>query len=241
MHICLEMIISYLILFAAFFIDLGAGQNVCADESRCGDHGPAIRFPFRLNSQPEHCGYPGFTLSCTDRKHTVLDLPISVKLFVKQIDYKSQVIQLYDPHHCFPWRLRGLHLSSSHFQFKLDSPDFLDDFALFNCSNRKEYTNYDYISCLSGPTYTVFALTPDGKNMSRLGLLHCTKMYTLRSMPYDVIVPNPENFLQLNWSTPACRHCEVKGMRCTKSNSSRSGTECISKGILSIQLILHHE
>jgi hypothetical protein len=238
MDICLEMVISYLFLFLAFFIDLGAGQNVCADESRCGDHGPAIRFPFRLNSQLEHCGYPGFTLSCTDRKDTVLDLPISVKLFVKQIDYKSQVIQLYDPHHCFPWRLRGLDLSSSHFQFKLDSPYFLDDFALFNCTP-KEYTNYDYISCLSGPTYTVFALMPDGKNMTRLGLLRCTKMYTLRSMPYDVILLNPEKFLQLNWSTPACKHCEAKGMRCMKSNSSDSGTRCISpkvskhtKGIL---------
>jgi hypothetical protein len=94
---------------------------MCADESRCGGHGPAIRFPFRLNSQPDHCGYPGFNLSCTDTNHTVLELPISVKLFVKKIDYKSQVIQLYDPDNCFPRQLRGLNLSSSPFQFK-DSP-----------------------------------------------------------------------------------------------------------------------
>jgi hypothetical protein len=233
MDICLEMVISYLFLFLAFIID----QNVSAEESRCGAHGPTIRFPFRLNSQPKNDGYPGFTLSCTHTNQTMLELPISVKLFVKEIDYKSQVIQLYDPHHCFPRGLRGLDLSSSHFQFKLD----LYDYALFNCSPR-ETTYHSAISCLGGPNYKVFALWlgPDEYNMS-LGLLHCTKMYTLRSMPYDVIVLNPEKFLQLKWSTPACRqYCEVKGMRCTKSNGSRSGTECISKGILSIQLILHH-
>ncbi|GLT57769.1 hypothetical protein SLA2020_307180 [Shorea laevis] len=67
MDICIEiMVISYLFLFVAFIIDLGEAQNVCADESRCGGHGPAIRFPFRLNSQPDHCGYPGFNLSCID-------------------------------------------------------------------------------------------------------------------------------------------------------------------------------
>ena len=151
---------------------------------------------------------------------------------------KNRVIQLYDPHHCFPRGLRGLDLSSSHFQFKLDSPDDLDDYALFNCSPR-ENNYYNDISYLSGPTYKVFALIPEGFSMS-LGLLHCTKMYTLRSIPYDLIKLNPENFLQLNWSTPACEHCEVKGMRCMKSNSSDSGTRCISvskhtKGILFYQ------
>ncbi|GLT64188.1 hypothetical protein SLA2020_366960 [Shorea laevis] len=107
MDICIEiMVISYLFLFVAFIIDLGEAQNVC-NESRCGLHGPAIRFPFRLNSQPDHCGYPGFNLSCTDTKHTVLQLPISVKLRVRKIDYKSQVIQLYDPGNCFPRSFNG--------------------------------------------------------------------------------------------------------------------------------------
>ncbi len=89
-----RMVISYLFLFLALIIDLGDCQNNGCAELRCGGHGPAIRFPFRVNSQPEHCGYPGFSLSCTDTNDTVVELPISVKLFVKQIDYKASSIHV---------------------------------------------------------------------------------------------------------------------------------------------------
>jgi hypothetical protein len=239
MGICLEMVIAYLFLFLAFTVDLEEAQSTACNESRCGHHGPPIRFPFRLNSQPEHCGYPGFNLSCVDTKHTVLELPISVKLFVKKIDYKSQVIHLYDQHHCLPRQLQGLDLNhSSPFQFKeRETYTTLSDYTLFNCSPRpREETDYSYlISCLSGPTYQVYesyVIDPF--------LISCTKKYTLRSIPYGIIEDH-DKFVQLNWSTPACGHCEGKGMRCMKSNSSGWGTQCYipiqTKGILSIRLI----
>jgi hypothetical protein len=233
MDICLEMVIAYLFLFLAFTVDLEEAQSAC-DESRCGHHGPAIRFPFRLNSQPEHCGYPGFNLSCVDTKHTVLELPISVKLFVKKIDYKSQVIHLYDQHHCLPGQLQGLDLNhSSPFQFKVEG--YLRNRTLFNCSPREETDYSILISCLSGPTYQVYY-----SYVIDTFLISCTKMYTLRSIPYGIIEDH-DKFVQLNWSTPACTHCEGKGMRCMKSNSSGWGTQCYipiqTKGILSIRLI----
>jgi hypothetical protein len=227
------MVIAYLFLFLAFTVDLEEAQSTACNESRCGHHGPPIRFPFRLNSQPEHCGHPGFNLSCVDTKHTVLELPISVKLFVKKIDYKSQVIHLYDQHHCLPRQLQGLNLNhSSPFQF--EEYLSLSDYTLFNCSPREE-PDYSYlISCLSGPTYQVYYsyfITPS--------LISCTKMCTLRSIPYGIIYDH-DKFVQLNWSTPACGHCEGKGMRCMKSNSSGSETQCYipihTKGILSIRL-----
>jgi hypothetical protein len=227
------MVIAYLFLFLAFTVDLEEAQSTACNESRCGDHGPPIRFPFRLNSQPENCGYPGFNLSCVDTKHTVLELPISVKLFVKKIDYKSQVIHLYDQHHCLPGQLQGLDLNHSPFQF--EGYPYLSNRTLFNCSPREE-TDYPYlISCLSGPTYQVY----DSYDIEPF-LISCTKMYTLRSIPGGIIFDH-DKFVQLNWSTPACTHCEVKGMRCMKSNSSGWGTECYipiqTKGILSIRLI----
>jgi hypothetical protein len=236
MGICLEMVIAYLFLFLAFTVDLEEAQSTACNESRCGHHGPPIRFPFRLNSQPEHCGYPGFNLSCVDTKHTVLELPISVKLFVKKIDYKSQVIHLYDQHHCLPRQLQGLDLNhSSPFQFEeRERYPSLSDYTLFNCSPREEI-DYNLISCFTGPTYGVYFL-----NVITSSLISCTKLYTLRSIPYSIIYDH-DKFVQLSWSTPACGHCEGKGMRCMKSNSSGSGTECYTpiqtKGILSIRLI----
>jgi hypothetical protein len=212
---------------------------MCA-ETRCGRHGPSIRFPFRLNSQPDYCGwYSGFNISCTDTNDTVLELPVSVKLLVKEINYKSQVIQLYDPQHCFPRpQLQRLNLSnSSPFRFKLDYPDLEAVYALYNCSPRSEemdkspYT-YDLISCLSGPTYQVYRATD-----ITASLISCTKMYNLVSIP-DAIIFHPDKFVQLNWSTPDCRYCEeIKGKRCIRSES---GTQCIlthTKGIISIQFI----
>ena len=239
-HFIEIMVISYLFLFLAFNIDLGEGQNVCTDESRCGGHGPAIRFPFRLDTQPEHCGYPGFILSCTDTRHTVLELPISVRLFVKKIDYNSQVIQLYDPDHCFQRQLRGLNLSSSPFQYQVDSPYNFLDYAIFKCSPRQEM-DYQYIliPCLSGPTYQVYAVYSN--TVVTDTLIYCTKMYSLRSFPVGIILHpgnTPRSYLEFKWSTPDCKHCEVmKGKRCVKSNRSGTGTECISfskhtKGIL---------
>ncbi|KAF2322207.1 hypothetical protein GH714_008631 [Hevea brasiliensis] len=78
---------------------LGIFENECK-ESKCGSHGPAVRFPFRIKGhQPDHCGYPedGFHLSCSERKETVLELPNSVKLSINKIDYFSQVISASDP------------------------------------------------------------------------------------------------------------------------------------------------
>jgi hypothetical protein len=233
LDICIEMVFSYLFLLVAFIIDIGDAQNGCT-ESRCGDHGPAIRFPFRFNTQPDHCGYSRFNLSCTATNDTVLELPVSVKLSVREINYKSQVIQLYDPHHCFPRpQLQWLNLSnSSPFRFKVNSPDDLSDYALLNCSPRSEEMVYPLIPCLSGPTYQVYPAT-----YITASLISCTKMYNLVSIPAGAIIFHPDKFVQLNWSTPDCRYCEVKGKRCGKSNSSGSGTQCIpthTKGIQSL-------
>jgi len=229
MDICLQMIIPYLFLFVAFIVDLGEGHNGCADESRCGHHGPPIRFPFRLNSQPDHCGYPGFNISCTNTNHTVLELPISVKLFVKKIDYKSQAIQLYDPQHCFPRQLRGLDLSSSPFE----RYQTFSYYSLINCSRRERYDDqiyeYKYISCLSGPSYHVYAFSSYGDDIT-VPFVSCTKIYTLQSIPRGIIFGN-DKVVELEWSSPNCSRCEVmKGMRCSmKNKSSGSGTtECIS-------------
>ncbi|KAJ6411046.1 hypothetical protein OIU84_007740 [Salix udensis] len=85
-------------------------------EERCKKHGPVIRFPFRIKGkQPDYCGYPGFDLSCTDRKETLLELPTSMKLYVNEIDYASQLIVARDPDECLPKQIRNFSLSRSPF------------------------------------------------------------------------------------------------------------------------------
>ncbi|XP_059456800.1 rust resistance kinase Lr10-like isoform X2 [Corylus avellana] len=233
MDICLEMLISYLFLFLAFTVDLREAQNGCDDQLRYrGAHGPAIRFPFRLSSQPEHYGYPGFILSCTDANQTVLELPDSVKLFVKEIDYISQVIQLYDPHNCLPLQLRGLDLySSPEWPFQFEVNDF-ENYALVNCSPRAIVHSH-LISCLSGPTYHVYAIDYYDDEIFYIAdlPLSCTKMHNLLAIPSLIILDDRDyKVLQLKWSIPKCGDCEAKGKNCRlKNNSSKLQIECFPK------------
>ncbi|XP_049381670.1 uncharacterized protein LOC125846319 isoform X8 [Solanum stenotomum] len=63
--------------------------------SACG-HIRNISYPFRLNTDPEHCGYgPAFELDC-ESNQTVIWL-FSKKFYVQAINYNNQTIHLVDP------------------------------------------------------------------------------------------------------------------------------------------------
>ncbi|KAI8007161.1 putative RING-H2 finger protein ATL21A [Camellia lanceoleosa] len=60
-------------------------SDECAVTRSCGDYSPDIRFPFWLRDhQPNHCGYPGFQLSCSRTNDTLLEIPFSGTVKVKQ-------------------------------------------------------------------------------------------------------------------------------------------------------------
>ncbi|XP_050247193.1 rust resistance kinase Lr10-like isoform X2 [Quercus robur] len=214
-------VFSSFLLFVLFIVDLGEGHN------RCGHHGPDIRFPFRLKDrQPDQqCGYPGFDLYCSDKHETVLELPTSVKVFVKHIDYQSQLIQVTDSDNCFPLKIRGLNLSSSPFQFKTEN--ILEDYALFNCTSETDTYNYRLINCLSRFSTSVYAFLSDDY-IDEFPILSCTKMYTVSSVPYHIWEWDSHS-LELTWSEPKCRDCEVKGEKCRfKNNSTDFNIECFN-------------
>jgi hypothetical protein len=245
MDISLQLGISYfLLLFAFIAVGHGEGQNECS-KLRCGRHGPAVRFPFGLkNRQQDHCGFPGFYLSCTDTHDTLLELPVSVKLFVKKIDYKSQVIHLYDPDHCFPRQLQGFNLSSSPFDFNQDRMNTNDSvgYSLFNCSQAKGKDNSisHRISCLSGPGNQVYA-TDSYADIGDLPTSSCRKMYDVRNIPYHIMLGDDKVF-ELKWDSPACKNCEGKGMNCRLKNMGNgSETECFARGLYNIYIRLHND
>ncbi|KAL6321695.1 hypothetical protein AAG906_031204 [Vitis piasezkii] len=159
-----------------WFVEIGANQDECK-VSRCSNYGPVIRFPFRLKDQPYHCGYPGFEISCIEKKQTILELPYSVSLSVKKINYNSQEIIVHDPDFCLQRQLQNLTLSASPFQFKLASSNYLVDYTFFNCSSEKTHSNFFFsIPCtvlLSNPVYAVDSYF----NLEHLDLSSCHKIY----------------------------------------------------------------
>ncbi|KAK7859678.1 putative ring-h2 finger protein atl21a [Quercus suber] len=113
--------------------EFGVEPDGC-EETRCGDYGPTIQFPFWLKGQqPEHCGYPGFELSCTEDNRTILELPHSWKFYVNSISYTKQQIDLHNPAGCNDPRLVP-NLTLSPFSFSYD----MYNYTFFNCSTYKD-------------------------------------------------------------------------------------------------------
>ncbi|XP_057950404.1 rust resistance kinase Lr10-like [Malania oleifera] len=224
----LALDILYLSLFI-FFAGLTKTQHYDdCKPSTCGDHGPEIRFPFRLKNrrQPEHCAYPrrDFALSCTNQGDTLLELrlpgvlPIDIiKLVVKEIDYGSQIIHVSDPNDCLPKQLPYLNFSASPFQSFYQHDTY--NFSLFNCSYSADRDSMSFylISCLSTSSHQVYALYSD-RYGEELPLLSCKKTGSILGVTYSIF--NPQYLLALQWSNPDCRKCEASGKRCRLNDSS---------------------
>ncbi|KAL2550712.1 rust resistance kinase Lr10-like [Forsythia ovata] len=168
----------FFLLFSPLLI---AGLDDCTTTS-CSKGGPTIRFPFRNKFlQPEHCGYPGFNLYCKKSNETVLELPFSVKLVVKKIDYGSQIIHLYDPDGCLPQKLLYLNLSASPFHF-FENPSY--DYVLFNCSATNREINF-ISHCPAGAGYQVYAIHFYSDTfIGNYPLTSCTKIHEISSVPW---------------------------------------------------------
>ncbi|CAL5407941.1 unnamed protein product [Camellia sinensis] len=240
-HGILLLIVPLLVPMAAAATVVGLGGGAEEQDPECSptncskQDGPKIKFPFRLKGkQPPRCGYPGFDLSCTPHsKYPVLELPFSVNVFVKHIDYKSQTINISDsdPHGCFPRQLSNLNLSASPFQFL--SNYFLYDHSFINCSQTQDqiWTDEYQIACLSDQSHQVYVI-----DSSSLPDISCTKMYNT-SLPSEIFYysygPITFDDLRLNWNKPECGKCEARGKNCrfknndnSSSSKSQLSTEC---------------
>ena len=192
----------FLFLFMTLFVEMRGRRDECMTSNPCGDQGPLIQFPFRLKDQPRHCGYPGFELSCTENNQTMLELPVSVKLLVKKITYKSREIIVQDPDHCLARQLRNLNLAASPFHFKFEW-----DFTLFNCSSDKtESYGFDQsIPCLSIPGNPVYAVS-SSRSVQYTDLSSCRRLYNA-SVPFHRGYIFNGSAFSLKWSKSICRSC----------------------------------
>ncbi|CAL8162261.1 unnamed protein product [Prunus armeniaca] len=189
----------------------GVGHEDCR-ETRCGPGEPAIRYPFRLKgSQPFHCGFRGFDVSCTDDNRTILELPSSsAKFRVYEINYKSHAISGYYDGCCFP---RELFYSTGSYPF-----EFVGTATLFSCppsTVRDEYCSYDYhrlarLSPCHGNNSGnhIYAVLGDYCFIDNMPLVSCIKLHDYTSDP------EMEELL-LHWSIPSCEHCKGRNLRRT--------------------------
>ncbi|KZV17194.1 putative receptor-like protein kinase [Dorcoceras hygrometricum] len=211
---------NVLVFLSYFLLLLSVVANDCMPTS-CRDDGPIIRFPFRHKyRQPQHCGYdPGFDLYCNQRNETVIVLPVSVEFIVKEIDYVSQRVVLFDRRGCFHENLQFLNASASTFQFltEIYYPYYLLDLNIFNCSTPNENLRFYSVQCLSKSSYGIYVI-PSGSMIVSLELVSCTKLYKVCSAPR---ISDGQTYLYLRWFEPACERCESQGKRCSLKHDAR--------------------
>ncbi|KAI8571404.1 hypothetical protein RHMOL_Rhmol01G0117500 [Rhododendron molle] len=199
-------------------------QNDDCAPTRCSEHGPTIRFPFRLiNHHPPHCGYPGFDLSCSPNTAaaTVLNLPYSVQVLVTNIDYAYGFISIQDPNSCFLQQFRNLNLSTTPFRFE----EVVFDASFFSCPSAIP-DFLAWLPCLSGDGHGVY-IESGGSSIGYSALKSCTKMYNVRSVPFEVVFQEVD--LQLKWPHRVCGKCEGEGKFCRfKGNSTSEELECFN-------------
>ncbi|KAK9145444.1 hypothetical protein Sjap_005347 [Stephania japonica] len=213
------------------------------NESQCNSNSatcsskkePLIQFPFRLHTlQHQTCGYPGFTLSCNSRSKTVLDVATSGEFFVRDIDYVSQEIKIYDPDNCLPRRFISspLNLSNTPFETTLTR-----NYTFLNCTTSASDptaggVRLSTIKCLSSENHEV--LGTYSRSLARAMVIGggCVAMKTV-PVPvsvgrYSQIIGEVsakvelEDDVHLSWANPDCRECVERGGKCGLVSSNNS-------------------
>ncbi|CAJ1972272.1 unnamed protein product [Sphenostylis stenocarpa] len=197
-------------------------KNGCTE--KCGR--VHIQFPFYLrNSKLNHTtDYPrGFDLLCTDAHETVIELTsIPIKLFVENIDYKSQQIQLSDPQNCITRELIKLGNSSiAPFKFQSSTDR---NVSFFRCNSK---------SCpiLELGAYADF-IDPV--------IISCTKVSEVFSVQW-LVQNDLKSTVVVEWTNPDCSSCEAQGSKCKYKNGTQSEIECFvcpTNGIQTSTIVL---
>lgn len=198
---------------------------LCRTTCRPGD-GLVIRFPFRLiMEQPEHCGYPGFELSCSNNQ-TTLQLPYPGEFTVQSIDYASQIIIIKDPHQCLPGRFlhRSFSLSGSPFDGQNSY-----EFTFLNCSSGQlpNVNGLRYVECLSGTNFSVAAIPTSRYNESAAALKKsCSEISKVWIPVLWPVWSDLAEGVTLRWSEPDCSDCEEQGRFCGFKNVKNMEIGC---------------
>ncbi|CAN6582208.1 unnamed protein product [Malus baccata var. baccata] len=243
-----------LVIFFATAINVVPSQAAADDHgadcpiSRCRHDGPVIKFPFRLQDDPRHCGHPDFEVSCLENK-TMIQLSSSSGLFaIQTIDYVLQRFHVYDANGCLPRRLLNFTISSQLFHISYGFQDRcnewtdyygnptnwneLENLTLLNCSTARNFTGifsryfpnsrYLPINCLSVPGHQVLAFPPSA-SVNDLPVPTCSTWREL-SLPLRSVDPingkcKVDSFLWLEWDSRNFP-CQNCGRGCFLSDSS---------------------
>ncbi|CAN4111450.1 unnamed protein product [Withania somnifera] len=199
--------------------------------SFCGNNHFDIRFPFGIEGQNlQNCSYPGFSLRCSNQGSAILSLLGAGDYYVRDIDYQTQEIQLYDPSNCLPKRLTDFNtLSSPSSPFKAVA---YRKYTFLTCSTNSVLSQLNVISCLSNSTTSVLA-TSSVSVANQMTILYSCSIINTSSVPASWAFQYQSDFLTdlntdlvLTWNEPNCQECEVTNGACGFKNAITREIQC---------------
>ncbi|KAL6187072.1 hypothetical protein ACLB2K_043187 [Fragaria x ananassa] len=181
-------IVAFLVLGSSGHNGVGASNlkdGAKCVPSSCGDiHN--ISYPFRLQQDPEQCGYLNHTLECDHNNITVLRL-FSQEYYVKAINYDNRTIRVVDPgldkNNCSS--LPRFPLSKSNFSY-LDTSSYwtnsLESVIFLKCANPVNSSRYvSTAPCINSEMYG-YAVRG---NISAEDVENGCTVYWMGVMPYE--------------------------------------------------------
>ncbi|KAL4562622.1 hypothetical protein LXL04_026650 [Taraxacum kok-saghyz] len=220
----------FLILILLHLLHPSSASSPNCPISYCGSTPYSVHFPFRmLNQQPDICGYPGFDLYCNRQKTVTLNLPNSGKFSVRNIDYRSQIVQVYDPSGCSASRLLNMDLSGSPF-----SASPIRNYTLLSCPVEVATSRFPIVTCLSNSTYSTLATSSVSFAMLMANRSACQIIGSLRSPVsryqfQEGLTSNLNTDIFLTWDAPNCQDCVTDGGTCGYTNSSMEEIACFDE------------
>ncbi|KAF3654158.1 putative B3 domain-containing protein-like [Capsicum annuum] len=223
---------NLLFFFSSFLLFSSVYANYdCPLDSICGNNSFDIRFPFGLEGPRnlQHCTYnPGFNLKCNNQGRTILNLPGAGDFYVRDIDYLTQEIQLYDPSNCLPKRLTHFQIPSSSV-YKAVS---YRNYTFLTCSTDSVTSLFNVIGCMSDSSTSTLATSSINLARDMKSLYNCSINNTL-SLPVSwtpefeaVFSSDLTNDLVLTWDEPNCQDCEAQRDLCGFKNATTGEIQC---------------
>ncbi|CAH2057732.1 unnamed protein product [Thlaspi arvense] len=219
----------FLFFFSLFPLLHASHPQECSSSSCGGREDTHVRFPFwLLPKQPESCGHAGFDLHCTLNHETALELPNSGAYLVREIDYTSQHIRLYDPEDCLAGKLLTFDVSGSPF-----SALYLVKYTFLSCPYEvAKSSGFDSIPCLGNSTSSFLATT--SFDLAKSMLPSCQIVKTVAIPVSRPVVSKKSIFstdvndqdLWLKWDSPSCSDCERDHLRCGFISNASLEVKC---------------
>ncbi|XP_055814377.1 putative RING-H2 finger protein ATL21A [Solanum dulcamara] len=184
---------NLLVLFVSFLLFSSIyAKSDCPVNSICGNNSFEIRFPFGLEGpQNQHCTYnPGFNLKCNNQGRVILSLPGAGDFYVRDINYLTQQIQLYDPYNCLPERLTNFQLPSS----SVFKAVYYREYTFLTCSTDLVSSYFNVIGCMSNSTISTLATSSLGFVLTTIESLYSCSVKSTFSLPVSWIPDNEAIF-----------------------------------------------